>query len=128
VLVGVPDRLRVYDLSSPVYECICLSVLAFAFFYFKVVFKIFKSLDCGAVGVGEEGSRGERACVSPEFRCSRWGVGGMWEDCQMLSTHPPPWASGCVKPLTRHGVGWTRGSPRTRFSVSGIPCWIQQRS
>lgn len=40
----------------------------------------------------------------------------------------PGWASGCVKSLIPLCSGWTSGSPHTRFLVSGIPCWIWQRS
>jgi hypothetical protein len=69
---------------------------------------------CGAVDVWEAGKG--------EFQCS--GQADMEEHFPL----GPRWASGCVKPLTPHGEGWTRVSPHTRFSVSGIPPWIQQWS
>jgi hypothetical protein len=62
---------------------------------------------CGAVGVGERGEgespRPARVPVLWAGRCGRTA----W--CFLLG---PRWSSGCVKSLTPHGWGWTRGSPQ----------------
>jgi hypothetical protein len=55
---------------------------------------------------GKERSGRETACCQ-----SSSVLGGRTrEDCCTLSTLP--WMCGCVKPLTRLGRWWTRGSPR----------------
>jgi hypothetical protein len=71
----------------------------------------------GRGGVGEEG-KGES--LHPARVPVLWAGG-----CSRTAGRfplSPEWASGCVKPLTPLSGGWTRGSPRTRFSVSGISC------
>jgi hypothetical protein len=61
---------------------------------------------CGAVGVGE--GRGGREPVSSQ---SSSALGRQAEGLLDTFLAAPGWASGCVKPLTPHGGGWTRGSP-----------------
>jgi hypothetical protein len=62
-------------------------------------------MQCRAVGVGEE-QGGRELCLA---RVLVLWVGGHEKTAGQFP-RGPRWASGCVKPLTPHGGGWTRGS------------------
>ena len=90
-------------LCVPLYMCLCMYV---------------------SLGVGEEWGGREPA----SSQCSSALGGQIWEDCWTLSTRPQVGICLC-EATTPHGHReWTRGSPGTGFSVSGIPSWIQWRS
>jgi hypothetical protein len=62
---------------------------------------------CGTEGVGEEGEGRE-----PTFGQSSCALGRQMQETVRRFPLCPGWASGCVKPPTPHGGGWTRGSPQ----------------
>jgi hypothetical protein len=77
---------------------------------------------CGWRGMGWRG----REPASSQSSCALGRR--MREDCWTLSTRPRVniWLCEATDP-TRQGGG-QGAAPGTRFSVSGIPCWIWQRS
>jgi hypothetical protein len=75
---------------------------------------------------GKGGGR-ERVRVRPEFL---FWAGGHRRTARCFP-HGARWAFGCIEATdpTQRGVGGVQGAaPDTRFSVSGIPRWILQRS
>ena len=77
-------------------------------------------------GCGCSGRSGrERARIPPEFLCSgQVAMGGLPDTFHTaLGGHLAVWSHW------PHMAGGGQGAaPGTRFSISGIPCWIQERS
>ena len=77
----------------------------------------------------------EKTHIPPEFWCS-----GQSDSGGLLHAFCSAWVGVWLWEATgpQLGTGWTRGSPRSplglteardnRFSISGIPCWIKQKS